>query len=108
MPTKSNRKKGGTTVRSRSSKKSPAPTVTPALEAAPTPAPPAINDVRADDEPVLGHFVEVVSGEYKGRYGVFEEVDRSGRGAVVRTRDDDSARIVCDIGDLVPAEAGRR
>jgi hypothetical protein len=78
------------------------------LDAAPTPAPPGINDVREDGAAVLGHFVEVVDGKHKGRYGVFEEVSTSGRGAIVRTRDNDSARITCDISDLVPAEAGRR
>lgn len=69
-------------------------------------APLGINDVRADDEAVLGHFVEVVNGEEKGAYGVFEEVE--GDDAIVRTRDNDSRRIVVPIKDLIPAQAGRR
>lgn len=80
--------------------------VHPEVASAPTPIPPSINDVRGDDEAVLGHFVDVVSGEYKGRYGVFEEL--TGDVAVVRTRDNDSLRFSCKVSDLVPAEAGRR
>jgi hypothetical protein len=76
------------------------------LDAAPTPVPPGINDVRDDSAAVLGHFVDVVGGEHEGRYGVFEVVE--GKNAIVRTRDNDSALITCKISDLVPAEAGRR
>lgn len=50
-----------------------------------SPAPPGLNDTRADDEPVLGHFVEVDSGKHKGRYGVFYEVE-DGDIAVIRDR----------------------
>lgn len=50
-----------------------------------SPVPGGLNDIRADDEPVLGHFVEVTSGKHKGRYGVFFEVEGDDV-AVVRDR----------------------
>lgn len=78
------------------------------LQAAPTPVPATINDIREDSAAVLGHFVEVTKGEHEGRYGVFEELGRDGKTAVVRTRDADSMRLTCPVADLVPAEAGRR
>ncbi len=76
------------------------------LAAAPTPVPPSLNDSRADDDAVLGHFVDVVSGPEKGAYGVF--IEAQGDDAVVRTRDDDSRRFTTPIKNLVPAESGRR
>lgn len=80
------------------------------------PQPAQLNDTRADDEAVLGHFVEVTAGEHEGRYGVFIEaqaaVDAEDQTkatiAVVRARDNDSDRFSVPIADLVPAEAGRR
>lgn len=80
--------------------------VDPRVDAGPGAVPSTINDVRADDEPVLGHFVEIVKGENKGRYGVFEEV--FGDTGVVRTRDADMLRLTCPLSDMVPALAGRR
>lgn len=86
----------------------PQEAVHPAVAAAPTPVPAGINDRREDDAPVLGHFVDVVSGEHEGRYGVFETLNSDGETAVVRSRDAESERLVCDLSDLRPAEAGRR
>lgn len=86
-------------------KEAPAP-VDLRVDAGPTPVPSSINDVRADSDAVLGQFVDVVSGEHKGRYGVFEEL--TGEAAVVRTRDADNDRLSCKVSDLVPAQAGRR
>lgn len=80
----------------------------PEVASAPTPIPPAINDVREDSAAVLGHFVEVIKGDHKGRYGVFEEIGNDEKTAVVRSRDADSLRFTCPVADLVPAEAGRR
>ena len=82
--------------------------VHPAVAAAPTPVPAQINDRREDDAPVLGHFVDVVSGEHEGRYGVFETLNHDEKTAVVRSRDAESERLVVKLSDLRPAEAGRR
>lgn len=60
--------------------------------------PPGLNDVRGDEDPVLGQFVEVTSGEYEGRYGVFLELD--GSDAVVRTRDAEGERLSVPLSDL--------
>lgn len=65
-----------------------------------------INDQRGPTAPVLGHFVDIVSGEHKGRYGTFETVE--GNEAVVRTRDAESERLNVKVSDLQRAEAGRR
>lgn len=85
----------------------PAESVHPGVKAAPIPVPATINDVREDEAPVLGHFVDVVSGPHKGRYGVFMEAGSNGT-AVVRTRDDASERLSVRVSDLCPAKAGRR
>ena len=82
--------------------------VHPGIDAAPTPIAATINDIREDDAAVLGHFVEVTKGEHKSRYGVFEELGKDGKTAVVRTRDADSIRLTCPVADLIPAQAGRR
>lgn len=65
-----------------------------------------INDTRGPSAPVLGHFVDVVSGPCKGRYGVFQTVE--GNDAVVRTRDNESEQLNVKVSDLRRAEAGRR
>jgi hypothetical protein len=65
-----------------------------------------INDTRGPTAPVLGHFVDVVSGPHKGRYGTFETIE--GNEAVVRTRDAESERLNVKVSDLQRAEAGRR
>jgi hypothetical protein len=68
----------------------------------PIPEPPL-----ADDQAVVGAFVEVVKGDHKGRYGLLMEA-HSLDTAIVRTRDSASERIVTKYTDLIPAEAGRR
>ena len=65
-----------------------------------------INDTRGPTAPVLGQFVDIVSGPHKGRYGVFTTVE--GKEAVVRTRDAESERLNVKVSDLQRAEAGRR
>lgn len=76
------------------------------------PVGPGLNDRRADDEAVLGQFVTITKGEHEGVYGVFTEAfaDEDGEvtQAVVRSRDNDTARYVVPIADLEPALAGRR
>lgn len=71
------------------------------------PVPAGLNDRRADDAPVLGQFVDVVSGEYKGTYGVFLEATADGD-AVVRSRDAEAQRLTTPISSLVAADAGKR
>lgn len=71
------------------------------------PIPAGLNDTRADDAPILGHFVDVVSGEYKGTYGVFLEATADGD-AVVRSRDAEAQRLTTPISSLVAADAGKR
>ena len=85
----------------------------PRVTAAPNPVPPSSNDRRADDQAIIGHFVEVTGGKEKGAYGVAIEVtdaDKNGEPelVVVRTRDNDSRRIEVKYEDLVPASSGRR
>lgn len=67
-----------------------------------------INDTRGANDPVLGHFVEVVEGEHKGRYGTFWNLDDNGVDAVVRTRDSFTDLLPVPISALRPAQAGRR
>jgi len=80
----------------------------PRLKGAPVPVARTANDVREDSAPVVGHFVEVVSGPYKGRYGVFLELGQDGKTATVRTRDSASERLTTSVSDLRPAKAGLR
>jgi hypothetical protein len=80
----------------------------PLAAPASSPAPSALNDVRGDEEPVLGHFVEVTSGKHQGRYGVFTEVADDGKTAVVRTRDSATERLAVPLSNLRPSPAGRR
>jgi len=101
-PTTSNRRKAKATTST-----TPAESVHRDVAAAPSPVSRKLNDVRADDAPVLGHFVEIVSGEHKGRYGVFIEATSNGV-AVVRTRDSASERLSVKVSDLQPAPAGKR
>jgi hypothetical protein len=61
-----------------------------------------------DDQATPGHFVEVVSGPQKGRYGVLIGQDQYSDNVIVRTRDADSERILVKYGDLEPSEAGKR
>lgn len=68
---------------------------------------------RDDADARVGHFVQAISGEHKGRYGVLDSVATVGSDGypstvIVVTRDDDAEHIVVDYGDLVPAEAGER
>lgn len=71
------------------------------------PARMGLNDKRGDTDPVLGHFVEVASGEYKGRYGVFMEVTADGD-AVVRSRDAEAQRLTTPLSTLVASAPGKR
>lgn len=72
-----------------------------------SPARLGLNDKRADTDPVLGHFVEVIDGEYKGSYGVFIETTADGD-AVVRSRDAEAQRLTTPVSSLVAAEPGKR
>ena len=67
-----------------------------------------INDSRGPTAPVLGQFVDVVSGEHQGRYGVFNWVSDDEKHAVVRTRDARTDLLNVEVKDLRPALAGRR
>ena len=67
-----------------------------------------INDTRGPTAPVLGHFVDVVDGEHKGRYGVLQTVDPEEKWGVVRTRDNNTDLLNVELKDLRPAQAGRR
>ena len=68
---------------------------------------------RSDDDALVGHFVDVVDGDHKGRYGVLDstsEPDADGypsRGTVI-TRDQHNETINVKYADLRRAEAGRR
>jgi hypothetical protein len=70
------------------------------------PVPPALNDTRADDQPVVGHSVEVTKGDDKGFFGVFVEAE--GDNAVLRGRGDAGVRKVVPLADVVPASPYRR
>lgn len=72
-----------------------------------SPVPAGLNDTRADNEPILGQFVEVASGKYKGAYGVFLQVEGEDT-AIVRTRDENGERIAVPISSLVRSRAGKR
>lgn len=82
----------------------------PASEAPTEPVPDSrsLHDRRRDEDAVLGHFVNVVSGEHKGRYGVFIDVESDGETAIVRTRDAENDTFSVPISDLRPAEPGLR
>ena len=60
-----------------------------------------------DDQATVGAFVDVVSGDHEGRYGVLVEAHSLDR-AIVRTRDANNELLVTAYSDLRPAEAGRR
>lgn len=60
-----------------------------------------------DSQSVPGHFVDVTGGEHEGRYGVLIGKADDDK-VIIRTRDDDSIRIVVAYKDTKPAEAGRR
>lgn len=64
-------------------------------------------DPREDTMAREGGFVQIVSGEHEGRYGVLISAP-SVDNCVVRTRDDDSERLVVAYKDLRPADAGGR
>lgn len=72
-----------------------------------SPVPMGLNDRRADNEPILGHFVEVASGKHKGAYGIFNEVEGENT-AVIVTRDENTERITTPISSLVRSRAGKR
>lgn len=72
-----------------------------------SPVPMGLNDRRADNEPIIGQFVEVASGKHKGAYGVFMEVDNENT-AIVRTRDENGERIATPLSSLVRSRAGKR
>lgn len=60
-----------------------------------------------DSQAVPGHFVEVISGDHKGRYGVLiEEADKDN--VIIRTRDENSERLVVKYADLEPSRSGKR
>lgn len=64
-------------------------------------------NTQEDGQAVVGHFVKVIAGDHEGRYGVLIG-DAAGDTVIVRTRDDDSARIVVKYTDLAPALSGER
>lgn len=70
------------------------------------PVAPGLNDTRGDDQPVVGHSVEVTDGDHKGFFGIFIEAE--GSDAVLRSRGDAGVRITVPITDLVPASPNRR
>lgn len=64
---------------------------------------------RSDEDALLGHWVDVVSGEYQGKFGQFFDVaesDKDGipKTALVRTRDAQAEVIRVAYGDLRPSE----
>lgn len=65
-----------------------------------------------DREAQLGHFVKVVEGPHKGRYGVYttvgDVVDGKPATAVVYTRDADAEGLVVQYSHLRPDVAGKR
>lgn len=67
-----------------------------------------INDARGPAAPILGHFVDVVGGEHKGRYGVFTTVDDKEEWGVVRSRDEFTDLLNVKVSDMRRAHAGRR
>lgn len=67
-----------------------------------------INDSRGPSAPILGHFVDVTEGEFKGRYGTFWTVSGDEKWAVIRTRDDETDLINVEVKNLKRAHAGRR
>lgn len=66
------------------------------------------NDTRGVHDAVEGHFVDVVDGPHKGRYGVLLTVGENPKESTVRTRDEYTDLISVDYADLRPAKAGRR
>lgn len=81
---------------------------TPEGDPVPPADPRSLNDRRRDEDAILGHFVNVVSGEHEGRYGVFVDVAADGETAIVRSRDADNDVFSTAISDLRPAKAGLR
>lgn len=68
---------------------------------------------RDASEALQGHFANVVDGEHKGRYGVYDdnaELDDNGRPVtiIIETRDDATERIVVKYEDAKLARAGGR
>jgi hypothetical protein len=63
-----------------------------------------------DDDVPLGGFCKVISGPYKGRYGVYQTVGEESekRTAVVRTRDDLDENITVDYEHIRPDTPGKR
>lgn len=62
---------------------------------------------------LIGHFADVVSGEYQGKYGVVEKAtafDSKGWPTKVafRTRDAANELLTVDYSDLRVSEAGKR
>lgn len=65
---------------------------------------------RDDNDPILGSWVDVVSGEYQGRYGSYVSTvthdpstgypDR----VMIKTRDKDDMYVELDYSDLRPSE----
>jgi hypothetical protein len=75
------------------------------------PVPPGLNDRRADDEPVVGHFVEVTDGEHKGLFGTFTELaetEDTEPQAVVVPRDNPLSRVTVPYADITPSSPNRR
>ena len=100
------------TKKAAAKKAKPEPPTPPGLRAddfPPSPRPVrGLNDTGRVGVPVEGHFVDIVGGEHKGIYGVWESTTPDGKHAVVRGRDAKSDRYSVLISDLAPALAGRR
>ncbi len=56
----------------------------------------------AEEHGRVGDFVDIVSGPYKGRYGVLESE------TLFRSRDADNELLAVSQTDTRPAESGRR
>jgi hypothetical protein len=71
------------------------------------------NEARNDSDALYGHFARVTKGEHQGRYGVVESfVEHGSDGyptkAILRTRDDDTARLTVPYDALERTRAGGR
>jgi hypothetical protein len=55
-----------------------------------------------------GSRVKIVSGDYEGKVGAITDDLPGTDNVLVRTRDDDSARLVVEFTDLRPDDAGQR
>lgn len=66
---------------------------------------------RSDDDALVGHFVDVVAGEHKGRFGAFERVLKHDvetgypAQALIRTRDEFNQLLAVAYKDLRPSSS---